>query len=722
MRRAIALVSATVASLLALSGAAQAVVVDMGAAGQFGVALVPGTRASLAGAGIATVTSSAACTDPFLSSDLRGPAIPVGGLCWRGGPVLHQNETFALTWDPLRRYWATTRNYVETYLKNVANGSGTLTSPYAVATQYQDHGGRAGNVSKYGGGCIDYGSVAGFTCQFPSGDTAGPGVDYPQTNGCTVTGFNDAFVPGGGAETANDVCLTDAQLKAYLQSIIPQEGLANHTESGYSPVIALLTPPGVVTCLDAAGTLCSANSAFAPPVPTLSSSSTGGTITAGTYQVAVTYVTPGGETVASAPATVTTTGGSSTTTGGTNTITIQSPPQAKGATGWYVYVAQAGSTTFTRQLSPTPQPIGTDVTLTAPPTAVGPQPPANSAPAFCSYHSQVTVQGTSYTYVVQPWTALAGLVSCDEPDVPAIPAFPTDVQLAEGVGARLVSPLSQATIGSLTDPALNGWIGSDGSEINDNGGCHPLGHSLDAVSVGGTGYFLQREFNNAGLIESDPNAQICSPSVQLTPRFVVPSAVNAGNLVQFDGSATASSLIVPQAGYTWNFGDGQTATGPSVAHAFQHGGSYNVTLTVVDRGGNSATLTQPITIGGPSGPSVASGNLTASLRLLPQALGQVLRRGIHVMVTTNQSADGIASIMIPRKAASRADISGKGRSVVIGRGTVASLNAGTTAFTLHVSRSVASKLNHLRHVTITVQLTLMNASRQQVAIDAAGQY
>ncbi len=68
---------------------------------------------------------------------------PDTGICYHGGPVMHANETFALTWDPLRRYWAQTRGYVEQFLSNVAGASNTLTSPYAVATQYTDSTGRA---------------------------------------------------------------------------------------------------------------------------------------------------------------------------------------------------------------------------------------------------------------------------------------------------------------------------------------------------------------------------------------------------------------------------------------------------------------------------------------------------------------------------------------------------------------------------------------------------
>lgn len=40
--------------------------------------------------------------------------------------------------------------------------------------------------------------------------------------------------------------------------------------------------------------------------------------------------------------------------------------------------------------------------------------------------------------------------------------------------------------------------------------------------------------------------------------------------------------------YYWDFGDGQTATGPTVSHEYRRPGNYTVTLTVVDREGRTA--------------------------------------------------------------------------------------------------------------------------------------
>ena len=102
-----------------------------------------------------------------------------------------------------------------------------------------------------------------------------------------------------------------------------------------------------------------------PPAPTVSNATTGGTVAAGTYGVEVTLVTESGETPASpASSTVTTTG--------TSTITITAPAAQGNAIGWYAYVTQAGGATYTRQQTAgSPTGLGSNLTLTAPPTNTG---------------------------------------------------------------------------------------------------------------------------------------------------------------------------------------------------------------------------------------------------------------------------------------------------------------------------------------------------------------
>ena len=307
------------------------------------------------------------------------------------------------------------------------------------------------------------------------------------------------------------------------------------------------------------------------------------------------------------------------------------------------------------------------------------------------------------------------------------------------VGARLVSPLSQSHIASIVNPGLDGWAALNGSETNDNGGCTPLPRSLDSVTVGTSTqnpYFLQREFNNAGVLEFDPVTYYgCAPVNTFEPRFVAPSAVDQGDVVQFDGSSTASTLMVPSAGYAWSFGDGTTATGPSVVHSFSKGGVYTVTLTVTDRGGNKGTSTQSIVVLGaagqsptppstqPTGSHAPSPALQVRLQLSPQSLKSVLRNGLSLQVHSNKVANGILTVTITRAEAKRAHIkAGPGNTVVIARGTTASIKNGVSFLKLHLPGKAAAKLRKLRHATFSIRLSLVAAGGGHLAIDAAGRY
>jgi PKD repeat protein len=734
-RLLVAIASTVVVSLGVATTAAQAIVVtDNGT--EAGVALAPGNRgaASLPG-GVTPLPGPGSCTDPWLAPDLGGPSLP-GGLCFGNGTVMHKNETFALTWDQPRAYWALTRGYVEQFLRDVADSSGSLASPFAVATQYNDSAGRAQNASIFGGGCIDFGATGGSDCEY--GSPSGAGHNYPGSD-CALSG--DSFVTPT-AVTPNTICLTDADLKSEVSAMVSQTGILGRTQPAYTPLVTLLMPPTVKVCLDAAGIpagkLCSVNGNLTPPPPTAVSADTAsGHIPAGSYQVVIAYTkTVSGTTVTSAPSaprTVTTT--SSNTQDSSITVTAPPAPTDPSWTGWNLYVTQSNGVTYTLQASGGD--FSTAITLDNL-TVTGLPAPRDTG--FCSYHSQVNVGGTEVAYVVQPWSAGT---DCDEPDAPTIPQYPTPQEMAVGVGQRLVSPLSQSELAAITDPGFDGWLGQNGTEIDDNRPCVPTGNQLDRVTLGNSAqnpYYLQRESNNAGVLEFDPATYFgCAPQVDLAPQFVAPSAVDEGDVVQFDGSATDSTLIVPNAGYSWNFGDGTTATGPSVVHTFAKGGSYNVKLTTTDRGGNVNTLTQTIQVLGSDGqpapaapttttPGGGSGSgsgpaLHVHLQMLPQSLKSVLSKGIAVRVSSNRAANGIATVWITRAAARKAGIkTGKAGVVRIGLGTVSSITNGTVTLRLHLSPNVVKKLHHLRHVAMTVRLALVAPGNQRLSIVAAGRY
>lgn len=144
-----------------------------------------------------------------------------------------------------------------------------------------------------------------------------------------------------------------------------------------------------------------------PAAPSLSTASTGGTVHDGTYQVIVSYTNANGETIGSNSASQVTSGGN------LSTLTITSPPSVSGATGWYAYVTQVGGSTFTRQQAAgSPTAIGTNLTLSAPPTSIGAPPQlVNTSGGFAS---AITVTGgKSIMYPLTPLDfggdAVAGL-------------------------------------------------------------------------------------------------------------------------------------------------------------------------------------------------------------------------------------------------------------------------------------------------------------------------
>ncbi len=775
-RTLLALGATLVASLgVAASGAQAVVVTDTNTGTVAGVDLIPSLRVlgdsvatDLSTAGVTVDAPGGSCSDPAAStepdilttglwptpSQTAGLAEPI---CWQGGPVMHANETFAVEWEGQspNDFQNTTKQYVQNFLQDVGSASNQRVNPYSDTTQYWDNhpvtpgvpsSARAAYDSFFGGACDDNGTA-------PCG--SGSGHALPTSSHCDVgnvpgDNIDGGSFGGGPVSIPNNLCITDSDIKAEVTNLVHNDGLIAHTKTGRTPLVTVLTPPGVVVCLDSLGKLCSSNSVLAPPPPVPSTAATGGTVTAGAYQVVVSYVTtsPGGvESAPSAPASV-------TTTGSTSTITIDSPPAHSGEAYWYAYVTGPDGSVYSRQHTtdyPTGLiPIGQPLTLTAPPTGgAAPQSPAS----FCSYHSRDTdvtdANGQPVSYVVQPWSAFT---MCDEPDVPTVPAYAAPDVVEKSAGQRLVSPVSQSSMAAIVNPQLNGWFGVDGLEIDDQNGCQPLGHGLDTFSFGSTGqapYYLQREANNTTDVDNDPWTYAgCLPSDVLDPTFVAPAQIEQGDSVELDGSATASSLGIPNANYSWSFGDGASGTGPSVTHTYNKAGTWNVTLKVTDRGGNVNTLTQTIQVlgsdgqpatpsspaptspGSGSGPGSGPGSgsaggdlLSARLQLLPQSFKSVIRNGIGVRVSSNKAANGIATVWITRASAKKAHINvGRAAAVRIGIGTVSSITHGTVTLRLHLSPATAKKLAHLAHVKLTVRLALVAAGNQQVAVDVAGSY
>jgi PKD repeat protein len=78
-----------------------------------------------------------------------------------------------------------------------------------------------------------------------------------------------------------------------------------------------------------------------------------------------------------------------------------------------------------------------------------------------------------------------------------------------------------------------------------------------------------------------------------------PIDAKVGEQITFDGSGSTDDRQAPeQLGYAWNFGDGESATGQTVHHAYAAPGTYEVTLTVTDADGATGTDTITVTVTG----------------------------------------------------------------------------------------------------------------------------
>jgi hypothetical protein len=170
-----------------------------------------------------------------------------GYLNYSGGPVMPSSTDYVFVWngsnyagspfgsgnncgfaDGSGNYNTPCSSYVQgvqTYFQDLAAASGSSTNSNAVSTQYNDAAGHNVNYS------VTYGGLINDTDAFP-------------TNGCP-----------GAPNVSGGRCLTDQQVQNELQSYLSSHGYPTGMDKEYF----VLTPPGVASCFDAGGNVCSGN-------------------------------------------------------------------------------------------------------------------------------------------------------------------------------------------------------------------------------------------------------------------------------------------------------------------------------------------------------------------------------------------------------------------------------------------------------------------------------
>ena len=119
----------------------------------------------------------------------------------------------------------------------------------------------------------------------------------------------------------------------------------------------------------------------------------------------------------------------------------------------------------------------------------------------------------------------------------------------------------------------------------------------------------------SGGATATPGSALRAPTADFTVTTAVPVA---GVAVNFDGRNSRDSDGQVDR-FEWNFGDGRSASGATTSHLYAGAGTYNVTLTVTDNQGLSASVQRAFVVGGNFAP-VAAFTINAASGQVPHAV------------------------------------------------------------------------------------------------------
>jgi PKD repeat protein len=254
---------------------------------------------------------------------------------------------------------------------------------------------------------------------------------------------------------------------------------------------------------------------------------------------------------------------------------------------------------------------------TDPPLAISisANPPSGLVPLKVNFASSVGAGTSSYSY---HWefgdgsSSEAGTVThiFDRPGTFNSSLKVTDSAGDAGTSSVAIKVANQIRFSVSIIPSLpSGPVPlGEGFSTSVTGGTPPFSYSWDfGDGTTGTGGTTNHVYTKQGtyrvnLAVATSTGDITTQSTTIYVTAAVPLSVSMlassrsaqpGSTIQFTTSTTGGPAPYS---YSWDFGDGSSATGGTVSHTFGTSGVFSVVLTVQDATGRTATETQSITI------------------------------------------------------------------------------------------------------------------------------
>ena len=443
-----------------------------------------------------------------------------------------------------------------------------------------------------------------------------------------------------------------------------------------------------------------------------------------------------------------------------------------------------------------------------------------SAHPLCSYHSFIPAGGqlpSTVLYAVEPWTAgnygtgeLPEVSGTDCQDGSGTIQEPNQIGLGrEGnYGPALadltINDVADEALSTITNPLFTAWHDTgDADEVVDKCRNYYLGNELiepppvaidphtkaghsHNQTIGTNPYYINNVFDQAADYAAYPGVP-CISAVNVHPEFTPQSPIRSGEQATFN--TTQSDITLGVEKYNWSFGDGtgteancenrvptngygpQECTGTagtngtnpvaSTEHIYTYGGTYDVTLTITDYAGNTATVSHEVTVSGPAPPASAHKEETAATSsasttqssattsagsspatttaatpttpaapkvvatqaVTSQKLSSALKSGLVINYSVSEQVAGRFEVLLASSVARRLGIHGatatglaKGTAAqtIIAKAILVTTKGGHSTYKIKFAQSTATKLRKLAKVSLMIRLVVHNAASPAV--------